>query len=120
MNALSSSPFNFINIAGLGGSGENHWQTLWSKMNPQIINVRQREWDNPKQEDWTNNIVEAVEDFSDKPVVLIAHSLACISVLFAAEDNRLENVVGAFLVAPADTERKDFLKGQRTFHQCLD
>ncbi len=114
MNALSSD-FNFINIAGLGGSGESHWQTLWAKMNPEIINVRQREWDHPKQEDWTDTLIETIEDFGDKPIVLIAHSLAVVTVLFAAETGKLSNVKGAFLVAPADSERKDFPKTATNF-----
>lgn len=107
MNALPEK-FNYLMLAGLGGSGEQHWQTLWCRMNPEIIMVRQKEWHSPKCSDWIDGLLEAIEENKNKPIVLIGHSLAATLILFAAAQTELNPVAGAFLTAPADSERKLF------------
>lgn len=113
MNALPSD-FNFILVPGLGGSSEQHWQSLWAKMNKEMIMVRQREWDRPNMQDWVNTLVEEVESYPRKPIILVAHSLACTTIIHAVAEKGLE-VAGAFMVAPADSERADFPKDVNGF-----
>jgi predicted alpha/beta hydrolase family esterase len=114
MNALPKE-FNFISIPGIGGSGEEHWQSLWARMNPELITVEQDEWKRPWREKWVDRIVETIEANNNKPVILVAHSLACITCIFAVADKRLEGVVGIYMVAPADSDRPTFPKECKNF-----
>ena len=100
--------FNYINVPGLGGSGEHHWQTFWEHAYPQIHRVEQADWDHPICSIWVNKLQLTTETWSDKPVVLIAHSLGCATLLHAVTQRKLKGVAGAFLVAMPDVEREDF------------
>ena len=90
-------------LPGLGSSGDGHWQVRWTaKMRTAAI-VEQAEWDEPDPEDWVDTIVKAVE-LADKPVVLVAHSLAVIAAVKAASRLPEGKVRGAFFVSPPDVE----------------
>lgn len=102
--------FNYINVPGLGGSGESHWQTYWEKAYPEIIRVQQKDWDHPVCDVWVDQLVETIAKSGDKPIVLIGHSLGCAIIIHAAKTNRLKGIAGAFLVAMPDVERVDFPK----------
>src|SRR5215471_5999152 len=96
-------------VPGLGGSGPEHWQTLWQARLPGCTRVAQREWDRPDRELWLQGLRGAIEA-SDGPVVLVAHSLGCALVAHAVA--RWPALVaravrGALLVAPADVDAPD-------------
>jgi len=102
--------FNYINVPGLGGSGEHHWQTYWEKAYPEIIRVEQKDWDHPVCDIWVEQLVQTIAQSANKPIVLIGHSLGCATIVHAAKANKLRGVAGAFLVAMPDVERADFPK----------
>jgi predicted alpha/beta hydrolase family esterase len=86
-------------IPGLGGSGPDHWQSRWQSKLPTARRVEQQDWDCPTLSAWQARLAEAIAE-SERPIVLIAHSLGVIlvgHVLSRAGPNR---VAGAFLVAP--------------------
>lgn len=96
-------------VPGWNNSGPQHWQTLWQEEFPTIGRVEQREWANPDPEEWVATLDRAVRA-SARPVVLVAHSLGCVTVARWAARKRQQGevtwpVVGALLVAPADVER---------------
>ncbi|WP_324672025.1 alpha/beta hydrolase [Hymenobacter sp. GOD-10R] len=93
-------------VPGLGNSGPQHWQSIWATLyhHPR---VEQQEWDHPRCADWVQGLNEAIQR-AESPVVLVAHSLACSTIGHWAHQYPTEAVVGALLVAPADTERPDF------------
>jgi uncharacterized protein len=91
---------------GLGGSGPEHWQSLWEAKLPRSSRVVQADWDHPDRELWLHGLRRAIEA-ADGPVVVIAHSLACALVAHAA--SRWPALVArrlraALLVAPADVD----------------
>ncbi len=94
---------NLLILAGLGDSGEKHWQTYWQAVFPNTQKVMQKDWDNPKLEEWLLNLKESLSTI-DRPTVLVAHSLAVSLVLHWAMNNSNNFVKGAFLVAPADVD----------------
>jgi len=103
--------YTYINVSGLGGSGEVHWQTFWEKAYPEIHRVQQADWDNPVCSIWVDQLQMTIEQHADdKPVILIGHSLGCATIIHAAALHKLEGVAGAFLVAMPDVERSDFPK----------
>jgi len=93
----------FFIVPGLGNSGPDHWQTHFEQSGPAFTRIEQREWDAPDRQEWVATLDHALtgEDLSN--VVLIAHSLGCVTVAHWAEQyGRV--VKGALLVAPSDVE----------------
>jgi hypothetical protein len=92
-----------IFVPGLGGSGPDHWQTLWQAAFDDALRVEQADWDRPDRAAWMAAL-DATVRRAARPAVLIAHSLACALVVHWAEDHPPLGVAGALLVAPADVD----------------
>jgi predicted alpha/beta hydrolase family esterase len=93
-------------VPGLGGSGPDHWQTVWAAQLPRCSRVVQADWDHPDRELWLHGLRRAIEA-AGGPVVAVAHSLGCVLVAHAvARWPALvaRTVLGALLVAPADVD----------------
>ena len=89
-------------LPGLGNSGPGHWQVRWAERMTTAAIVEQADWDEPDLDDWVATIDQACR-LTERPIVLVAHSLAVMAVAHAAA--RLPaNVRGAFLVSPPDIE----------------
>ncbi|GGF27793.1 RBBP9/YdeN family alpha/beta hydrolase [Hymenobacter cavernae] len=93
-------------VPGLGNSGPAHWQSQWAEQYG-YPRVEQQDWNRPRCSDWVRELDKAVRQAGPR-VVLVAHSLGCSTVGHWAEHFPTVSVVGAMLVAPADTERADF------------
>ncbi|MFJ7276536.1 RBBP9/YdeN family alpha/beta hydrolase [Kitasatospora sp. NPDC098663] len=96
-------------LPGYQNSGPEHWQTRWEAAEPDAFRrVQQADWDHPDQNDWIARVDAAVaEAAADGPVVLVAHSLGCVTVarwVATARAGRTAAVRGALLVAPADID----------------
>jgi uncharacterized protein len=108
-----SAPLVLI-VPGLGGSGADHWQSLWRKRFPRYARVVQRDWDRPDLEAWLAALGEAVRAQRER-VVVVAHSLGCVLVAQAASRQPDLPVRAALLVAPADVDSPahtpDMLRG---------
>lgn len=90
-------------IPGLGGSGEEHWQSYWLKQYSNSIEVIQDDWNTPTLENWLHSLNDRILEF-DTPIILVAHSLAVSLVLHWTNTYANTNVKGALLVAPADVD----------------
>lgn len=95
-----------LTIPGIGGSGPQHWQTLWEKEYG-FTRIEQREWDRPDCGEWVENINNYVQDYSPSNLILIAHSAACVAFMHWAEKYNVI-IKGALLVAPADADAASF------------
>ncbi|NMO15493.1 alpha/beta hydrolase [Pyxidicoccus fallax] len=109
------SPTVFI-LPGLYNSGPEHWQTHWERERRDCRRIEQAEWNTPRLRDWVATLERAVSE-APGPVVLVAHSLACILVASwaATHPESHGKVRGALLVAPSDTEAPGFPKGTEGF-----
>lgn len=93
---------NYFIVPGLGGSGENHWQTHFEKSGKNFQRIEQQNWDAPHLIEWASNIENAIAPYDASNVILVGHSLGCLTIaLWAKQYGR--NIKGAFLVAPPDT-----------------
>jgi predicted alpha/beta hydrolase family esterase len=101
-------------IPGLGGSDENHWQSIWEKQNPHFKRVEQEEWDNPKLNEWLNALDDLVQQ-ATKPIIMIGHSLGSVLIAHYAKQNPQANIKAAMLVAPADVDVKDVMDELKDF-----
>lgn len=101
-------------MPGLAGSDEGHWQTIWERRYPQDFErVGQDNWDWPVMTQWIARLQEKLGK-ATSPVVLVAHSLGCITLVHWARHYVSDLVKGALLVAPADAEqskRLSFVEG---------
>jgi predicted alpha/beta hydrolase family esterase len=109
---------SLIMVPGRDNSGTEHWQTLWERKFFGCVRVAQRDWAAPRREAWVAGLQEAIAA-QPGPVILVAHSLGCITVAHwaaarvapAAPAGRARkgpgagDVVAALLVAPPDLSR---------------
>lgn len=88
-------------LPGYQGSGDMHWQTFWERENPDFKRVIQRDWENPICEEWVATLEDAIAQ-AGEDVILVAHSLACLTVAHWDAQKIHSSIKGALLVAPPD------------------
>lgn len=94
-------------LPGWQDSGPEHWQSLWLKKYPNAVKVEQRDWMNPKKDDWVATLNEAIDRYEE--VILVGHSLACATFAHWAKENpEARKVRGALFVCPSDVELPNF------------
>jgi uncharacterized protein len=101
-------------LPGIGNSGRQHWQTLWAAANPEFRRLQQRDWDHPKRDEWVEALELAVAHQAGAETVLVAHSLACLTVAHWAAQTRYRTRA-ALLVAVPDPEGANFPKQAQGF-----
>lgn len=114
---MRNESIRYLIVPGWQGSSDDHWQTHWYNTLPNSSRVEQADWLTPRREDWVAALAEAIAADS-RPVILIAHSLGCITVAHWAANapsHLLRQVRGALLVAPADVERPACAPALRNF-----
>ncbi|MDD4970422.1 MAG: alpha/beta hydrolase [Paludibacter sp.] len=94
---------NYFIVPGLGGSGTDHWQTQFEKTQPNFKRIHQKDWDHPDIDEWAGNVEKAIAGYDPETVVLVAHSLGCLTVVEWAK-NYQGKIKAAMLVAPPDVE----------------
>ena len=122
---MRSQAIRYLILPGWQGSPDEHWQSHWQRTLPNASRVEQADWDLPERQDWVTALERAI-DAERTPVILIAHSLGCVTVAHwarQADPDVLRRVRGALLVAPADVERPgcpEPLRGFAPFprHRC--
>ncbi|MDH6577904.1 alpha/beta hydrolase [Kitasatospora sp. MAP5-34] len=94
---------------GYQNSGPEHWQSRWEQQDGRLRRVQQADWDEPLLGDWVATLDKAVAA-CEGPVVLLAHSLGCITVAHwaaAHAETHSADIRAALLVAPADIDTAD-------------
>ncbi len=91
-------------VPGLGGSGEQHWQSYLEKSHPQAVRVHQADWDRPERAAWTAALAAAI--IAAPGAVLVAHSLGCALIAHLARVRPNLRIEAALLVAPADVDAR--------------
>ena len=105
----------FIMLPGIGGSSDDHWQTLWERSHFSVKRFNPPDWDQPELSAWCRALQDAV-DAAEHPIILVAHSLSCLLVAHWATDSR-STVVGAFLVSVPDPEAPTFPSAASSFRE---
>jgi predicted alpha/beta hydrolase family esterase len=91
-----------IILPGIGGSGNDHWQTLWKQRGMSGPVFEPSSWDTPDLDDWAAALERAVRS-TKHPPLLIAHSLACLLVAHWGAKQACP-IAGAVLVAVPDPD----------------
>jgi predicted alpha/beta hydrolase family esterase len=109
MTTTAASPFSDVRVLLLPGwlnSDEAHWQSRWQRLHGDE-RVEQDDWLWPRRGDWMARLEEVLLQ-SDRPAVLVAHSLGCqLVAAWAAHSRHTDRVAAAMLVALPDVERDD-------------
>jgi len=104
-------------IPGYGGSGPQHWQSIWEAGDPALMRIDQRDWDAPVLTDWQEVARDRIAS-AKEPAILLAHSLGCLLVPHLAADPALAGqIAGAFLVAVPDPAGPNFPQDALPFGQ---
>jgi predicted alpha/beta hydrolase family esterase len=99
-------------LPGIGGSGPEHWQSVWERQHPEYQRVEMPDWNEPELDVWLARLGTAVAAAAEPPVI-VAHSLGCLAVAhFASRGGRLK---AALLVAVPDPEGPEFPAAARSF-----
>jgi uncharacterized protein len=96
---MRAADLDMIFIAGLSGSGPDHWQTRWRLRMPHAVLVEQADWERPDREAWIANVAAACGQ-ATRPVFFLAHSLGVTTLVHASALLPADRVKGALLVAP--------------------
>lgn len=102
-----------LTLPGIGGSGPEHWQSLWEKEHG-FIRIEQNDWETPSRTDWVTNIYKEVSKHDPKEVIIVGHSAVCAAILYWVQQYQVK-IKGTLLVAPADPEAKTFPSGATGF-----
>ncbi|MFA0994355.1 MULTISPECIES: alpha/beta hydrolase [Pseudomonas syringae group] len=114
---MHNESIRYLIVPGWQGSPDDHWQSHWQNSLPNSTRVEQADWLKPRREDWVGELQRTIAAQST-PVILIAHSLGCVTVAHWAQLALLETlrqVQGALLVAPADVDRPNCPPALRNF-----
>jgi hypothetical protein len=94
---------NTLIVPGLNNSGPAHWQSLWQLKRPDYVRVVQRDWSEPRLDEWAASLDRAIRKGRGKSLI-VAHSYGCLATLRRLQQ-RSDDVAGVMLVAPADPEK---------------
>lgn len=103
-----------LTLAGLWNSGPEHWQSHWEKKHPEWKRVPHRDYNNPECEEWVAELDAAIAGCESAPL-LVAHSLACVTVAHWAQSGSKLKIAGALLVAPSDIDAPSYPVGTNGF-----
>jgi len=111
--------FTYLFLAGYGNSTGEHWQAKWFRKFPGAVWIEQKSWDYPVCEQWVNELDKNIDQIQ-QPVVIIAHSLGCLT--FVEWTNQFpqkcqEKIIGALLVAVPDSDAESFPKDISGYQQ---
>lgn len=89
-----------LTVPGLGGASPEMWLSRWERAEG-WTRVEQADWDDPDPDGWAEALRAQVAE-TPPPILLVAHSLGCLTV---ARAGPLPGVAGALLAAPPDAEQ---------------
>lgn len=95
-----------LTFPGIGNSGPQHWQSLWEQSNPAFVRISQRDWDKPVRDEWVAVLEGSIQHLGSS-VVIVAHSLACLTVAHWAAKSH-SPIKAALLVAPPNPDGPSF------------
>ncbi|RDI96799.1 serine hydrolase family protein [Dyella solisilvae] len=90
----------YVILPGIGGSGAQHWQSLWQQKHSRMYRFSPKDWDAPDRDEWLDALDAAVSA-RKSPCVLVAHSLACLLIAHWSA-TAARKVAGALLVGVPD------------------
>lgn len=105
-------------IPGYSSSVGEHWQAWLHEEIDDALMVLQDDWVYPEKSAWVAGLRNYLDNLSEEKILLVAHSLGCVTLAALCEDGYdASHIAGALLVAPADSEQEDFPQDIRGFEK---
>ncbi|MBO0344931.1 alpha/beta hydrolase [Roseibium sp. CAU 1637] len=101
---MKISEADILLIPGYGDTPKDHWMRRWQGKMATAQVVEQKSWFKPVLKLWQDTLLAKVEQ-TERPVVLVGHSLGCHLIAHASLHWPKDKVVGAYLVCPPNLER---------------
>ena len=115
---MAISDIDVLFITGWMGGDADTWYMGWLKKLPNARRVEQTDFETPTLSDWTNEIEKQIL-LSERPVVLVGHSLGALTVAHMADRLARLPVIAAYLVAPPDLDDGSTIADKLTGFQPL-
>lgn len=110
---MQTRTLQLLVLPGIYNSDSDHWQTRWEAIFPNATRVQQRDWDHPSCTEWVATLEQAVQQ-QTQPVILVAHSLGCLTVAHWAAQTQ-QHLQGALLVSVPDPQGTNFPKDAKGY-----
>ncbi len=113
---MLNSDYHYLLVPGYGGIEMRHWMRHWMRILPKVSIVKQQDFQKPDKDQWVDGLKKALGRIDgQQEVILICHSLGCITSFYAALEGELaNNVVAAFMVAMPGETRPEHHDGRWT------
>lgn len=102
------SDIDILMVPGWMNSGPDHWQSRWESKLSTARRVIMPDFARPVFDEWKGALLEAI-DQSDRPILLVAHSLGSLVVANVASLMPSGKVIAAWLAAPPDIQSSEIL-----------
>lgn len=103
-------------VPGYQNSGPGHWQRIWHQRFSSSNWVEQDNWEQPRLADWSRRLDDTLASIRGE-ILLVAHSLGCLTVAHWAAQANTDRIKGAMLVAPPDLHTQGNLSQLHEFAQ---
>jgi predicted alpha/beta hydrolase family esterase len=101
-------------LPGIGGSGPDHWQSVWEREHPSYRRIEMPDWNAPELELWVS-LIDAAVKAQSSPALIVAHSLGCLALAhWVSRGGRLH---GALLVAVPDPTGPEYPQAASSFRE---
>lgn len=102
-------------LPGIYNSDAGHWQTYWETIFPNATRVQQGDWDYPVCSEWVATLEHTIQQ-QTQPVILLAHSLGCLTVAHWAAHTQ-QQIQGALLVSIPEPQGINFPRAAKGYEQ---
>ncbi|MDT2021108.1 alpha/beta fold hydrolase [Methylocella sp. CPCC 101449] len=96
---MKVSDLDILIAPGHGGGSPDHWYARWVDKLSTARRIEQADWNEPNYDDWIAQIADHARK-TERPIVLVGHSLGALSIVHAAPLLADMGARAAFLVAP--------------------
>jgi predicted alpha/beta hydrolase family esterase len=113
---------HLVFLAGFGNSEGVHWQRLWYQSSHHATWVEHADWWHPVKDQWLADLNLTLATI-DGPLVFVTHSMGCLLFtewLRGHQNQNVDKVKGAFLVAPPDVNGPNFPEQAVNFSNLND
>lgn len=114
---MAISDIDVLVLPGWMGGDADTWYMGWIDKLPHARRVEQHDFETPNLADWIHEIEKQIL-LSERPVVLVGHSLGALTVAHMAEALGKLPVIAAFLVTPPELDGPSTIADKLTGFQA--
>lgn len=107
---------DILMLPGLEGGSSQHWYMLWKSENLLLTSrVEVSDWFNPHRDEYVDAVTAKIAERSNRPIILIGHSLGTMALVQGAEAWRNTSVCGVVLIGVPDLSQHDLFEHTKSY-----